>query len=43
MTNTARRHATRRQPRACPAVARKLLKRGYHMLRELGEEALQSA
>jgi transposase len=27
--------------RACLAVARKLLKRGYHTLRELGEEALQ--
>jgi transposase len=29
--------------RACLAVARKLLKRGYHTLRELGEEALQPA
>jgi hypothetical protein len=27
--------------RACLAVARKLLKRSYHTLRELGEEALQ--
>jgi transposase len=29
--------------RACLAVARKLLKRSYHTLRELGEEALQPA
>jgi transposase len=29
--------------RACLAVARKLLKRSYHALRELGEEALQPA
>jgi transposase len=29
--------------RACPAVARKLLKRSYHALRELGEEALAPA
>jgi transposase len=29
--------------RACLAVARKLLKRNYHTLRELGEEALASA
>jgi transposase len=29
--------------RACIAVARKLLKRTYHTLRELGEEALQPA
>lgn len=29
--------------RACIAVARKLLKRSYHTLRELGEEALQPA
>jgi transposase len=29
--------------RACMAVARKLLKRSYHTLRELGEEALQPA
>jgi hypothetical protein len=29
--------------RACLAVARKLLKRCYHRLRELGEEALQPA
>ena len=29
--------------RACVAVARKLLKRSYHTLRELGEEALQPA
>jgi transposase len=29
--------------RACLAVARKLLKRSYHTLRELGEEALQLA
>jgi transposase len=29
--------------RACLAVARKLLKRAYHTLRELGEEALQPA
>src|SRR5215203_5346475 len=29
--------------RACLAVARKLLKRRYHTLRELGEEALQPA
>ena len=27
--------------RACLAIARKLLKRSYHTLRELGEEALQ--
>jgi hypothetical protein len=26
--------------RACLAIARKLLKRSYHTLRELGEEAL---
>jgi transposase len=29
--------------RACLAVARKLLKRCYHTLRELGQEALQPA
>jgi transposase len=29
--------------RACLAVARKLLKRSYHTLRELGEEALEPA
>jgi transposase len=29
--------------RACLSVARKLLKRSYHTLRELGEEALQAA
>ena len=29
--------------RACLAVARKLLKRSYHTLRELGEEALAPA
>jgi hypothetical protein len=29
--------------RACPAVARKLLKRSYHTLRELGDEALRPA
>lgn len=29
--------------RACLAIARKLLKRSYHTLRELGEEALQPA
>ena len=29
--------------RACPALARKLLKRSYHTLRELGEQALQPA
>ena len=29
--------------RACIAVARKLLKRSYHTLRELGEEALAPA
>jgi transposase len=29
--------------RACLSVARKLLKRSYHILRELGEEALQPA
>jgi transposase len=29
--------------RACLLVARRLLKRGYHTLRELGEEALQPA
>jgi transposase len=29
--------------RACPAIARKLLKRSYHTLRDLGEEALQPA
>ena len=29
--------------RACLAVARKLLKRSYHTLRELGVEALQPA
>jgi transposase len=29
--------------RACLAVARRLLKRSYHTLRELGEEALQPA
>ena len=29
--------------RACLAVARKLLKRSYHTLRELGEEAMAPA
>ena len=29
--------------RACLALARKLLKRSYHMLRELGEEAFAPA
>ena len=29
--------------RACLSVARKLLKRSYHTLRELGEEALKPA
>jgi hypothetical protein len=29
--------------RACLAVARKLLKRSYHTLRELGDEALEPA
>ena len=29
--------------RACLAIARKLLKRSYHTLRQLGEEALQPA
>ena len=29
--------------RACLSIARKLLKRSYHTLRELGEEALQPA
>ena len=29
--------------RACLSVARKLLKRAYHTLRELGEEALAPA
>ena len=29
--------------RACLAIARKLLLRSYHTLRELGEEALQPA
>ncbi len=29
--------------RACLAIARKLLKRAYHTLRELGEEAMQPA
>jgi transposase len=29
--------------RACVAVARKLLLRSYHTLRELGEEAMQPA
>jgi transposase len=29
--------------RACLALARKLLQRAYHTLRELGEEALQPA
>ena len=29
--------------RACLSVARKLLKRSYHTLRELGEEALRPA
>ena len=29
--------------RACLAIARKLLKRSFHTLRELGEEALQPA
>ena len=29
--------------RACLAVARKLLKRSYHTLRELGDDALQVA
>jgi hypothetical protein len=29
--------------RACLALARKLLKRSYHLLRDLGDEALQPA
>ena len=29
--------------RACLAIARRLLKRSYHTLRELGDEALQPA
>jgi hypothetical protein len=29
--------------RACLSIARKQLKRAYHTLRELGEEALQPA
>ena len=29
--------------RACLALARKLLKRGYHTLRDLGEDALAAA
>lgn len=29
--------------RACLAVARKLLKRGYHTLKDLGEDALAPA
>jgi hypothetical protein len=29
--------------RACLAIARKLLKRSYHTLRELGQEALAPA
>ena len=29
--------------RACLSIARKLLERSYHTLRELGEEALQPA
>ena len=29
--------------RACLALARKLLKRSFHTLRELGDEALQPA
>jgi hypothetical protein len=29
--------------RACVAIARKLLARSYHTLRDLGEEALQPA
>ena len=29
--------------RACVAIARKLLARSYHTLRELGEDALQPA
>jgi transposase len=29
--------------RACLSIARKLLKRSYHTLRELGEERLQPA
>ena len=35
--------AQARANRACLSVARKLLKRSYHTLRELGEEALQPA
>ena len=27
--------------RACMAIARKLLKRAYHLLRELGDQALE--
>jgi transposase len=27
--------------RACIAVARKLLKRSYHLLRELGDQAME--
>ena len=33
----------RADARACLAVARKLLKRSYHTLRELGDEGLQQA
>ena len=36
-------HARLGHKRACLAIARKLLKRSYHTLRELGEEALQPA
>ena len=42
-TTTARPPSASARNRACLAVARKLLKRSYHTLRELGEEALQPA
>jgi hypothetical protein len=35
--------ARRGGSRACLAIARKLLKRSYHTLRELGPEALRPA
>ena len=42
-TTTSRPAARLGGNRACLAIARKLLKRAYHTLRELGEEALQPA
>ncbi len=42
-STTCRRPSDSGGNRACLALARKLLKRSYHTLRELGEQALQPA